>query len=152
MYEDSIRVPLVVKAPKSAPSAALAGTRRPQLTQHLDLAATILDYAGLGESFGSGRTMRPTLEHPGAAGRSEVFCEFNGNSGRGFQQRAMITPQHKYIHNHGYAAELYDLQADPMELDNLCQHAPNHPQAIAMRRRLRQWMMESEDCIEVAPA
>ncbi len=172
MYEESIRVPMLVKGtgsfsssekvpvPFAGPRGAEMGTgtfaddakepvpisgQRRQLTQHLDLAATLCDYAGAPVPAASrGESFRPIVEDPDAPGREEVFAEYNGNSGRSFQQRALITPTHKYIYNHGYEGELYDLTNDPFEKNNLCQ---DDPPALAseMRDRLRQWMVETND-------
>jgi arylsulfatase A-like enzyme len=153
MYEAALRVPMLVKPPARGTGCSqpvFAPGVRGQLTQHLDLAATICDYAGLAVMPGSaGRSFRAVVEDPAAAGPDEVFAEFNGNSGRGFQQRAIVTPTHKYIHNHGYAPELYDLRADPAETVNLCQADASPPQANALRARLRRWMGETGDYIHM---
>lgn len=143
MYEDAVRVAMMVKPP----GGGVTGRRR-QLTDHTGLAATICEYTGTAVPQASvGRAFRDVVEDPKAPGAEVVFSEFNGNSGRGFQQRAVITPTHKYIHNHGYAPELYDLQADPRERENLCQaeHVPS--EAGQLRNRLREWMIETGDCI-----
>ena len=146
MYEESLRVPMLVKPPAGRGGPGV----REQLTQHLDLAATICDYAGLEVMPGSaGRSFRAVVEDPAAAGRDEVFAEFNGNSGRGFQQRAIVTPTHKYIHNHGYGPELYDLRADPAETVNLCQADAPPPEAARLRDRLRRWMADTGDYIHM---
>ena len=144
MYEEAVRVPLLVKPP----GRQAAGVRE-SLTQHLDLAATICDYAGAAMPAGRGRSCRDLIDSPDAPGREEVFAEYNGNSGRSFQQRAVITPTHKYIYNHGYAPELYDLQADPLETQNLCGSDPPPAEAAELRRRLRQWMRRTGDYIRM---
>jgi len=153
MYEDAVRVPMLIKPPGGG-----AGVRQ-QLTQHLDLAATICDYCDLPTSLqaglpvmppSSGSSFREIIEDPAAPGREEVFVEFNGNSGRSFQQRAIVTPAHKYIYNHGYEPELYDLHNDPDEVQNLCQaEAAPPPEAGRLRQRLRAWMIETNDCIRM---
>lgn len=142
MYQEAIRVPLLIKPPGGGSGA------REQLTQHLDLAATICDLCGVPVMPASaGRSFRPVLARPDAPGLEEVFLEFNGNSGRSFQQRAVLTPTHKYIHNHGYQPELYDLRADPAETRNLCQAEHPPAEAARLRDRLRRWMLDTHDCI-----
>ncbi|MHC4717702.1 MAG: sulfatase family protein, partial [Planctomycetota bacterium] len=69
MYEESIRVPMMVKPPSYfAPGPQdRALTARTQLTQHLDLAATICDYAGAEvPSASQGESFRPIVDDPGA--------------------------------------------------------------------------------------
>ncbi|MCX7591835.1 MAG: sulfatase-like hydrolase/transferase, partial [Kiritimatiellae bacterium] len=140
MYEDAIRVPLLVKPPNG-----LAGVRN-QLTQHLDIPATICDYAGCEwPQPVQGQSMRRLIEEPCVTWIKEVFVEFNGNSGRGFQQRALVTPTHKFIHNHGYAPECYDLVTDPNEVNNICQLTPVAPEVKRLRKRLQLWMTETGD-------
>ena len=157
MYEDAVRVPMLIKPPGGG-----AGVRE-QLTQHLDLAATICDYCDLpaepserGASrlrsrmpAGGVRSFRSVVEDTAAPGWEEVFAEFNGNSGRGFQQRAVITATHKYIYNHGYEPELYDLRHDQAETQNLCQAESPPPEAGQLRERLRRWMIQTNDYIRM---
>lgn len=146
MYEDSIRVPMLVKAP----GPDMPGDERIQLSQHLDLAATFCDYAGIEPpARNQGQSIRPIVENPAAPDRDAIFCEFNGNSGRSFQQRCVITPTHKFIYNHGWDEELYDLAADPGEATNLCQADPPPPQADVLRTRLADWMRETNDYLEM---
>ena len=78
MYEESVRVAMMAKPP----GGGVTGRRR-QLTQHLDLADTICDYAGLAPMATSqGESFRAVIEDESAPGRDEVFSEYNGNSGR----------------------------------------------------------------------
>jgi choline-sulfatase len=141
MYEDSIRPAMLVKPP----GGGVMG-RREQLTEHLGLAATVCDYTGAEPPAGSaGVSFRPVVEGAAAAGAEAVFAEFNGNSGRGFQQRAVITPDHKYIYNHGYRPELYDLRTDPGETRNLLDSDAPPAVAANLRQRLEHWMSETAD-------
>ena len=63
-YEEAIRVPLVIRPPHSSSSGS---TRSNQLVANIDLAPTILDYAGLDwQSYPvDGRSLRPLLEGSG---------------------------------------------------------------------------------------
>jgi choline-sulfatase len=148
MYEESIRVPMLVKPPGGAARSA-----RSQLTQHLDLAATFCDYAGAELMDGAAdASLRPIIERPDAPGRDAVFCEFNGNSGRGFQQRCVITPTHKLIYNHRWDLECYDLAADPGEKNNLCadgELSTLPAPAGALCGQLGDWMRDTGDYIEM---
>jgi len=150
MYEEAIRVPLLVRPPASR-TVPGPGSNREQLTQHLDLAATICDYAGVAPPAGSaGRSFRALVEDPAAGGCDEVFIEFNGNSGRSYQQRAIVTPTHQYIHNHGWAPELYERAADPAQTRNLCADGADPPPARDLRARLRNWMRSTGDYLDIA--
>lgn len=140
MYEEAIRVPLLVRA-----RGATAG-RRKQLTQHLGLAATICDYAGAEPPADSeGASFRSVVEDPAGAGLEHVFIEFNGNSGRGFQQRAIVADDAKFIYNHGYDSEFYDTTNDPLETRNLCGDGRPTGRAAELAARLRDWMRSTSD-------
>ncbi|MGA1199258.1 MAG: sulfatase/phosphatase domain-containing protein, partial [Candidatus Latescibacterota bacterium] len=54
---------------------------------------------------------RPLFENPSAVIRNAAFCEIGG--------RVMVrTPQYKYAHYDDGSSELYDLEADPNEINN----------------------------------
>ncbi|MCG3180371.1 MAG: Arylsulfatase [Phycisphaerae bacterium] len=149
MYDDAVRIPLLIKPPGKVDQVHFSADRS-QLTQHLDLAATICDYAGVAAPDRSvGRSLAPIVRDPAASGHDAVFCEFNGNSGRSFQQRCVVTPTHKFIYNHGWSDELYDRAADPGETANLCDAPAPPPEAAALRARLADWMQRTNDCIEM---
>jgi arylsulfatase A-like enzyme len=145
MYEEALRVPMLVRAPGRGGAG-----RREALTQHLDLAATICDWAGVAPpATNRGSSLRGLVERSSGTGRSEVFAEFNGNSGRGFQQRALVTPDWKYIHNHGHAPELYRRADDPLEAHNLCAEEKPPAEAERLRARLAGWMGETGDYLKI---
>ncbi len=138
-YEEAIHLPCLVRAP-----GAVAG-RRGQLASHVDIMPTLLDYAGAAVPEGiSGVSLRQVIENPNAAGREAVFCEYNGNFGPGYFQRAVITERYKYIENSGDISELYDLQEDPFELHNLIQDEPTAEER-ELSALLGQWQRETGD-------
>jgi arylsulfatase A-like enzyme len=140
MYEPSFRVPLIVRAP-----GARRGTASPALTVNIDIAPTLLDYAGIMPPLQmQGSSLRPLLEgRAPATWRTSVYYAYYENSwailaGRGkeaqsdpsFQyltphrvgpHRGVRTATHKlieYYSDPGYW-ELFDLTTDPNELRNL---------------------------------
>jgi arylsulfatase A-like enzyme len=111
-YEESIRVPLVVRGPNVP-----AGITRDELALNIDFAPTFMDLAGTtSPSFVDGRSLRPLLRggRPSASWRTAFLLESN-QSGRTYGVR---TAQKKYIQYGGSTRELYNLKTDPYELDN----------------------------------
>src|SRR6185437_2663696 len=54
--------------------------------------------------------------------------------------RMLRDGRYKYIHTHGHPAQLYDLEADPRELRNLCDDAGHAATRASMRAGvLRGW-------------
>ncbi len=125
MYEASIRVPLVVLAPGF--EGGTGGLRRPEMILNLDFAPTFLEAAGLEiPSTVQGRSFLGLIEGDGAerspwrdAFLYEYFWE------RAFPQTPTVlgvrTDRYKFMRFHGIwdRYELYDLEADPDERNNL---------------------------------
>jgi len=137
-YEESIRVPLVV----AGPDIAVANDGR--LVTNLDLAPTLLDLAGLDTSDVDGRSLVPLLQGEPPTWRDDFLVEHNGTYGAAqgswhtfadVQQQLALgktasVPSYRAIRStawlyvewyagdvHEY--ELYDMAADPYQLDNL---------------------------------
>ncbi|MDH3584120.1 MAG: sulfatase-like hydrolase/transferase, partial [Phycisphaerae bacterium] len=123
-YEQAIRVPLIL----SWPGRFAADRRVDGLVELVDLAPTLLEAAGLELPVGmQGRSLVRACE-PESAGdvdRDSVFCEYYNAWTHGEAYATMLrTLAHKIVIYHGMeAGELYDLQADPDEFDNLWSRA-----------------------------
>jgi arylsulfatase len=131
MYEPVVRVPLVVWDTSGRQSLAEAD----QLVSHLDIGPTILAAAGLAApGYLEGRS----LLDPALPPREAVFCEDN-------YLTMVRTRDWKYVH---YAfdegvGELYDLKADPHELDNLFDRPEARETLTAMRLAMLEWLARS---------
>ncbi len=118
-YEDSIRVPLIVRYPK----LAKAGSAVSQMVLNVDLAPTALDLAGVKPPADlHGRSLVPLLKGDASGWRTAILTEY-------FQEKAyprfptwqaVRTDRWKYIRYPGHPDwdELYDLKADPAERKN----------------------------------
>lgn len=121
-YEETIRIPLIVRYPRLPRAVPSPG----QMTQTIDLAPTILALAGVKDTVRRhGASLLPVLDGSATSWRSSVLVEYYTDQvfprtlTMGYQ--AVRTDQHKYIHYLELQGmdELYDLQADPFELNNL---------------------------------
>ncbi|MFA8437168.1 MAG: sulfatase [Marinifilaceae bacterium] len=121
MYEESFRMPLLVKYPK----AIKPGTQVKELVQNVDYAPTILDFCGatIPEDM-QGRSFRSLLEGAKVDDwRTSMYYHFYEHPGFHMVKRhiGVRTERYKLIHfyNDIDTWELYDLQEDPHETNNL---------------------------------
>ena len=121
-YEESARIPLIVRFPP----VAVAGARPSEMVQAIDLAPTLLDFAGIADPIArQGRSLVPLLrgEHP--PWRESVLIEYFSDTVfpriRNMGYQAVRTGRYKFIDYLELAGmdELYDLETDPYEMDNL---------------------------------
>jgi len=124
MYEESLRVPLIVRYPPLVPKAKVIE----QMVLNLDLAPSLLEICGARPLHGiDGRSWKPLLEGKTKGWRTSFLYFYNYEKEFPYTPnvRGVRTDRWKYIfYPHGdgspdhYGAELYDLRADPLELNN----------------------------------
>jgi choline-sulfatase len=131
--EPSARVPLFVGGP------GVAGARRVAApVSLLDLAPTLLELAGVPGGDFDGRSLFSA--EPAAGAGSAVVCEYHAEGVNA--PAAMIREgRHKLIVCRTDRDQLFDLQADPLELVNLADE-PDHAVTVA---RLRAALMRRLD-------
>ena len=156
LYQEQIRVPLIVRAPGLAQVGVVE-----DLVRTVDLAPTLLDLLGLPPTIGAGtpgagpfdgRSLRPWIEAsaPDPAGALEPLPAF-ADQVNGYDRRAGEIRERRPHDDHCYAvldagwklvwrpnhparSELFALSEDPAELAN--QWAWEHPEAARLRRLL----------------
>ena len=149
-YEPLVRVPLIM----SWRGEFLEGTRRQALVELLDIAPTLLEAAGLPiPARMQGRSLMPLLRDPAATDQHREFVRsiyfhvilpawkdtYFGSYGSMYRDE-----RYKLAVYHGHGlGELYDLEADPDEFDNLWDD-PGHS---ALKLRL---LMQSFDAAAFA--
>jgi arylsulfatase A-like enzyme len=135
-YEASARVPLLIAAP-----GIRSGGQCDRLVSNLDLAPTLLAFAGLGVPPAyQGRSLRPLLANPRLQFRPGLRYEGVGGYGNVPPLMAWITERWKVIHTLGDPPdreprfiECYDLQRDPGETRNVAS-LPEFSAALAAAR------------------
>ncbi len=120
MHEPSIRVPFQVRYPKRIP----AGTVREEMILDTDIAPTLLDLAGVPvPAHMQGKSILPLAKSKDAEFRKEWYYEYYEwpNPEKVAPHRGIRTERYKLIQYvmDPSEGELYDLQADPGENNNL---------------------------------
>jgi len=141
-YEESMRVPLLVWAPGMVkPNSVME-----QIIMNVDLAPTFLDLAGIAKPKQmQGFSFAEILGGKGVTWqRDKVFYEYYWEAA--FPQTpttfAIRTERYKYIYYNGIwdINELYDLQADPYEMNNLIRDPAYQQTGMKLRTELFNWL------------
>ena len=144
-YEEAIRVPLLVRYPK----LIRPGTVIDSLALNIDFAPTFLAAANVAVPDDmQGRSLLPLLRGDMTAARTSFLAEFFLGSGtpRFPTWQAVRDARWKYVRYVGMPDmdELYDLQADPLEMTNLV-HAPAAQSALrALQAELAKLLTEQK--------
>jgi arylsulfatase A-like enzyme len=135
-YDEDIRVPMVMRGP-----GVPAGTRIEAVVGNIDLAPTIAEIAAAGvPDFVDGRSFVPLLQDPDHPWREALLIErrrleeqlvrqsrFSGLTPEELEQAATFngirTRDTLYVEYGSGERELYDLLADPHQLDNMIRNA-----------------------------
>lgn len=177
LYDPGIGTALIMHKP----GEFCGGKAYGELLSNVDLLPTLAEYAGARESSGiDGKSFLSLLKGGEYAGREAVFaeityhCQYN-------PQRCVRTERHKYIRSFSDAVsvylpadiyrspagrevrdeyyatkrpgeELYDLKADPLEMNNIACEPSSQEVRKILSKKLSSWMEETGDFLpESAP-
>ena len=135
-YDESLRVPFLVRYP--ALGAAAQGRIADEIVLNLDLAPTLLDFAGVPvPKEMQGQSWRPLLKGEKVPWRQIWFYEYFAENQKGTRvpdMTAVRTTDAKLIKYPGHKQwnELFDLKADPYEIHNLI----DDPAAAALKDKM----------------
>lgn len=143
MYEESLRTPLLMRFPKGI---SVKGELK-EMVQNIDYAPTMLDFAGIEvPAEMQGKSMKTFLSGEKTTWRGAIYYhyyEFPNEHGTK-KHYGMRTNRYKLIHFYDDidSWELFDLQNDPKEMNNLID-SPKH-QFLIEKLKLRLQMLQEE--------
>jgi arylsulfatase A-like enzyme len=143
-YEESMRVSLLAWAPGFIKPKSVVEN----VIMNVDLAPTFLELAGMDVPKNmQGQSFLPLLRGKSVPWRNKVFYEYYWEAA--FPQTPTIfsvrSDRYKYIYNQGVwdINELYDLQNDPYEMNNLIRDKKLEPVGIELRNELFTWLEQT---------
>ncbi|MEE2887205.1 MAG: sulfatase [Planctomycetota bacterium] len=124
LHEESALVPLIIRVPGKKPAVCRS------FVELLDLYPTVAKLCGLGVPTRiQGKDISKMLDDPARSVRDAAFCV----NGKGFLLRTERWAFMQYGEKGAKGTELYDMQADPQQYDNLADE-PKHKQVVAQFR------------------
>jgi len=138
-YEGSVSVPLIV----SCPARFEGGRRVGEVVSLVDIAPTLTELAGAEPAPGAaGRSLVPLLRGENADWPNETFSEHYPRHGAP-AGRMVRSGRWKLVHYEGYPPQLFDLESDPNEFNDLGAD-PDHAELCEQlhQRALAGWSAE----------
>ncbi len=157
-FEEASRVPLLMRVPwLSTESTRVRGS-----VGHIDLAPTLLDLAGQSAPANlQGKSLTPVMCGESDLSANDVFIQWNGTSAEipdrflgsaeinrmlALPWRSVVTPDRWKLNLcAGDQCELYDLDNDPHETNNLFDDPSQRDRVRDMAARIRIWQHQTGD-------
>ncbi len=157
LYEESSRVPLLMRIPWLAREQTLIR----ESVGHIDLVPTVLELLGepVQEAL-QGKSLAPVVRGEGPLEDNDVFIEWNGTSetlddrdlGSPAINRMLTLPWRSIVSERwklnlcaGDQCELFDLNSDPYEMNNLFDEPAHRDRVRDLAARIRVWQHETGD-------
>ncbi|AWB68941.1 sulfatase [Saccharobesus litoralis] len=150
-YQESMKTPLVIRWPQKIKPGQVSD----ELVQNLDYAQTFLDAAGLKQPEDmQGQSFLPLLTGQTHKWQREgVYYHYYEFPGAHAVKRhyAIMTKRYKLIHFYHDVDEweLYDLQRDPKEVNNVYHDASYRDQLAKLKQQLRDLRIQYKDSPEL---
>jgi arylsulfatase A-like enzyme len=147
-FEEIQRIPMIVRLPEQyRENGRQPGEVLHEWVSLADIYPTILDMAGADYDPSSvhGTSFLPLLQGKDVDWRKSIVVEFYGF---GDLPMTMITVREgmfKYGWNCSSRDELYDLEKDPHEMNNVCDDPAYADILQRLRERLAEWMEETKN-------
>jgi len=149
MYESPMHQPLLIRFPGRVKPKQV----NQSMVNHIDLAPTLIEYAGLSVPADmQGYSLKGILEDGQKRVRDESYYHFYKHGNNLPEMIGIRTDTHKLIHYPGmqgkYQWELFDLINDPDEMNNLYHQAGQNDLRDKLKIRLRNLIREVGDTVD----
>jgi arylsulfatase A-like enzyme len=140
--EEVARVPMAVRWPVGFKG----GKRKDEIVSNMDVTATILEAAGIKvPRFMHSRSLLQLCRDGEGANWPEYTVAEHHGHGDSITQRIIIGKRYKYVATLFDGDELYDLQKDPFERNNLIDSAEHRGIKEQLRKRIIEHIEKNDD-------
>ena len=142
-FEETHHVPLIIRFP----DGSHAGKRVAEFASIADMYPTILDFAGgdYDQNKIHGTSLLPLINGETTNWRDCVVTEFLGLGNVATSMKMLRMGNLKYGCNLTGQDELYDLEKDPHEMNNLIDDPEYVDDVKMLKVKLKKWMQETDD-------
>ena len=142
-FEETHHIPLIIRFP----SRSHAGKRISEFSSLADMYPTILDFADgdYDQDKIHGTSLLPLIKGEVLHWRDFVVTEFLGLGNVATSMKTLRMGNLKYGCNLTSQDELYDLETDPYEMDNLIDNPKYLDKLKILKTKLKKWMQETDD-------
>lgn len=140
LHEESVKVPMIIKVPGKEPAVTHS------LTELLDLYPTVAELAGLDYSGHlQGKSLVKTLDNPDYSVRDAAFSMHRWRGNFAYLLRSDKWAYIQYDEDGGSGMELFDMEHDPGQYNNLA-HNPLYQDIVdEFQMRLKKKLQEVRD-------
>lgn len=140
LYQEASKIPLMISIP------TVPGDKNDKFVYNMDIMPTILDCAGIETNNIDAKSLLPLIKKSKIKWhRDSIYLEFHGLRFL-FSQRAVIDENgYKYIFTAGDFDEVYDLNTDPAEINNVIDDDKYVYIIKALKKKLMLQALEHKD-------
>lgn len=144
LYEESSRIPMIVSWPGKIPTGKIDNKH---LMSQIDILPTMLDYAEIKTNLAfTGKSLRSIADDQAATWRDYLVVEladYKKDTTR--KGRMVCTDNYKYNIFSTGEEQLFDLENDPGEMNNLADEPDLKMISDKCRQNLKQWAIKTDD-------
>jgi arylsulfatase A-like enzyme len=152
MYDSAVNIPLIIRDTRINREDFTE-----KLVSHIDIGPTVLQHAGLGAGrYLEGRSLLPYLNSTASAGSTDAAADFDADLSGSIRLGEYVfcednyltmvrSRKYKLVYYTGQEdeGELYDLEKDPEEFENLFHHSEYQTAKSEMKEVLLHWLLRS---------
>lgn len=143
MYEQAIRVPCLIHVPNAEPRQI------DEVISHVDILPTLLDLLEIEHKDLDGQSLASVFSGAEMPKDNMVFSQYSGNQPvLGDIRRAVITKRYKYIYDEIGTPELYDLENDPLEMENIAGKEEAKEVVARMHKECENFFVSKNDWVK----